>query len=217
MHIRQLVDPVRQRQRRYDTMVSLLHLGDDETVLSVGCGEGNSFEKFNRTNPVTGIDLFETSRLPNDPRFQYVQRTSDEFPFGNGQFDVAVCIGVLEHITDPDVLAATCREIRRVGRRYLVLVPHYWTLVEPHYGFPFFQHLPVRVQAKMTRALGLRHAPGHAAHEYEVLNYFPTRMWLSYFPSAHHRTYWHVGPMITNLIMLGNGAGTGDGETYSSC
>ena len=204
MHVRNLVNPAAQRLRRYDTIIRLLQLRPRESVLSVGCGQGDSFERFNATNPITGIDIFPTSHIDYNERFQYVQRTGDDFPFVDNEFDAVVCIGVLEHITNPQTLYATCREIVRTGRKYLVLVPHFWTIVEPHYGLPWFQHLPETAQRRLTERFGLRYAPGREARLYERLNYFPTRRWLSFFPpDACKTTYMHIGPLITNLIIYG--------------
>src|SRR5258708_29879639 len=110
MNVRGLINPSSQRQRRYQTIASLLKLGPNETVLSVGCGEGNSFEAFNTTNPICGLDIFEESPITLSDRFTYVHRTGDDFPFSDRQFDAVVCIGVLEHIFPTSTLIKTAAE-----------------------------------------------------------------------------------------------------------
>jgi ubiquinone/menaquinone biosynthesis C-methylase UbiE len=202
LHPRNFYNPIRQKQRRYERIVSLLDLKPTDKVLNVGCGEGLTFEHFNKVNPIVGVDLFEKSKIKQD-NFKYVQIKGDgTLPFADNEFDAVVCIGVLEHVKPFEALERTCREIERVGKKYLILVPNYNTIIEPHYAFPFFQHLPISVQRWLHGVLNLRlEMDERKENPYEEINYFPTKKWLSLFTNANATIHNHIGFLITNLMV----------------
>jgi SAM-dependent methyltransferase len=201
VNVRRYYNPIGRRRRRYEVMTRLVDLQPEDRILSIGCGAGLSFEVFNGVNPITGVDIRPTSELHGRPNFTYVQRTGNRLPFEDGAFDVVICLGVLEHLPDPDLLEATCAEIRRLAPRHVVLVPNYWTVVEPHYSFPFFQLLPKPWQKVLTERFGLRYAGHGEERVYEDIVYKRTPGWMSYFPGSRHQVYWHIGPLITNLLI----------------
>ncbi|KKR05548.1 MAG: Methyltransferase type 11 [candidate division WS6 bacterium GW2011_GWF2_39_15] len=202
LHPRNFYNPVKQKQRRYDKIVSLLRLKPTDTVLNVGCGEGLTFETFNNTNPITGVDLFKEGKIHRKD-FKYVQITGKgELPFKDKEFDAVVCIGVLEHVKPFEALQKTCNEIERVGKKFLILVPDYNTLIEPHYAFPFFQHLPIPIQKWLHKMLNLRlELDKRRENPYEEINYYPTKKWLGLFKEAKYTIHKHIGILITNLII----------------
>ncbi|MBI2357249.1 class I SAM-dependent methyltransferase [Candidatus Dojkabacteria bacterium] len=202
LHPRNFYNPIRQKQRRYDKIVKLLNLKPTDRVLNVGCGEGLTFEYFNKENPITGVDLFKESKI-NRPNFIYLQIKGDgTLPFKDEEFDAVVCIGVLEHVKPYEALQKTCKEIQRVGKKFLILVPDYNTIIEPHYAFPFFQHLPISVQKWLHSILNLRlELDERKENPYEEINYFPTKKWLSLFNGAKATIHRHIGIFITNLII----------------
>ena len=201
INLRRYYNPVGRRRRRYEVMTRLLKLRPRDRILSVGSGAGLSFEVFNDVNEITGVDIRASSELSPRSNFTYVQRTGPRLPFDDGAFDVVICLGVLEHLPEPELLATTCAEIRRLAPRHLVLVPHFWTLVEPHYSFPLFQLLPRGLQRVLTERIGLRYAGHGEERVYEDIVYKRTRDWMRYFPDSRHRAYGHIGPLILNLII----------------
>ena len=64
MNYRQLFDPVRRRKERYNAICSLLKIKDSDTILDIGYGHGLSFEVFNRTNQIVGLDLYDKHHAP---------------------------------------------------------------------------------------------------------------------------------------------------------
>lgn len=202
LHPRRFYNPVKQKTRRYERIVELLKLEPTDTILNVGCGEGLTFENFNKVNPITGVDLFKESKI-HQKNFKYKQISGDgTLPFKDKEFDVVVSIGVLEHIHPMEALAKTCSEIARVGKKYLILVPHNDTIIEPHYAFPLFQKLPIGWRERIHNSLKLRlEMDDGKTNPFEDITYLPTKEWLRLFPGAKAETYWHIGPFITNQII----------------
>jgi 2-polyprenyl-6-hydroxyphenyl methylase/3-demethylubiquinone-9 3-methyltransferase len=88
-------------------------------VLDVGCGGGLSCEFLAaRGALVSGIDLSSKSIAAAAAHagqqgyaIDYRQGRAEQLPYGDLQFDVVVCVDVLEHVSD---LRQTLREIHRV-------------------------------------------------------------------------------------------------------
>jgi len=100
------------------------------SILDVGCGEGVLIHKWaGRIAPgrVVGLDLedpaiqaeWEKRQAPN---LEYRVMKAENLPFGDGEFELASAIEVLEHVPDP---AHTVAEMARVARggHLLVSVP----------------------------------------------------------------------------------------------
>jgi SAM-dependent methyltransferase len=97
-------------------------------VLEVGCGEGIVLAHLAARLPGTrfeGLELDEgalrqaRARCPAVP---VVRGDACHLPFGDGSFDLVVCLEVLEHLPDP---RRALREARRVASHGCLLsVPH---------------------------------------------------------------------------------------------
>jgi len=96
------------------------------SVLDVGCGEGVLTAQFaDRIDGgrIVGIDLddpklraeWEQRRRGN---LEYRAEEATSLSFGDGEFDVATAIEVLEHVPEPE---ATLSEMARVAERYLLV------------------------------------------------------------------------------------------------
>jgi 2-polyprenyl-3-methyl-5-hydroxy-6-metoxy-1,4-benzoquinol methylase len=100
-----------------------------ESVLDVGCGEGVLTEAWAKRldgGRVVGVDLddpklraeWHTRRRDN---LEFRAHDATSLPYGDGEFDMATAIEVLEHVPEPE---ATLAEMARVaGRWLLVSVP----------------------------------------------------------------------------------------------
>jgi ubiquinone/menaquinone biosynthesis C-methylase UbiE len=135
----------------------LFSLAAPRSVLDVGCGEGVLTARWAErlgSGRVVGVDL-------DDPKLraewshrtrrnlEFLAMEAGELRFGDGEFDLAGAIEVLEHVPDPD---RTVAEMARVaGRHLLVSVPRE----------PVWRALNV-ARGAYVRQLG--NTPGHVNH-----------------------------------------------------
>ena len=139
------------------TLQELLQHAAPESILDVGCGEGVLTERWAEQldpRPVVGIDL-EDPKLQVEwaarqrPNLQFRAMPAEHLPFGDGEFDLATAIEVLEHVPEPE---HTVAEMARVARRYaLVSVPRE----------PLWRVLNLARGAYLT---DLGNTPGHVNH-----------------------------------------------------
>lgn len=120
--------------------------------VDLGCGDGIVGGILSRTcglQPLVGVDQIEVDVLKEGYR-SFVQADLHELPFGEGEFDYAVSVCVVEHLPD---LAGALREIRRVlkpGGTY------HFTTPSPRFdtstlGYRFFSLLGLRQAAEGHR------------------------------------------------------------------
>jgi 2-polyprenyl-3-methyl-5-hydroxy-6-metoxy-1,4-benzoquinol methylase len=95
------------------------------SLLDVGCGEGVLTHRWAQRldGRIVGLDLedaaiqaeWEKRRAPN---LEYRVMKAENLPFGDGEFDVATAIEVLEHVPDPE---HTVAEMVRVAAGHLLV------------------------------------------------------------------------------------------------
>jgi hypothetical protein len=76
--------------------------------------------------------------------------------FADHQFDVVFSNSVIEHLGTIEDQRRMAREVQRVADRHFVQTPNRYFPIEPHFLFPCFQFLPLRVQVwlLMHRRMG---------------------------------------------------------------
>jgi SAM-dependent methyltransferase len=138
-------------------MLDLLGRAQPRSILDVGCGEGVLTEMWaDRLEPerVVGIDL-DDPKLEAEwqrrarPNLAFRTGLGHELPYGDGEFDAATAMEVLEHVPDPSAVLA---EMARVASRWiLVSVPRE----------PLWRGLNL---ARGTYLRDLGNTPGHLNH-----------------------------------------------------
>lgn len=104
-------------------------------ILDYGCGAGFVCSLFAELGfDVTGVDIspaaLEIARK-REPSATFVEATADgKLPFADASFDLIACLGVLEHVPEPEPIVA---ELNRVAREDASAV---WVL--PNARSPFF-------------------------------------------------------------------------------
>lgn len=153
----------------------------DMKIIDIGCGiDGRSFEDFIPLNwQVVGVDLKDEERINHThPNFKYIKRdASDLSRFKDKNFDLAVSVGMLEHITNETAFKKIISEISRLAKQYIVIVPYKYCWIEPHYGIPFFPLYPYSFKLQMVKFFNLS---GHREVVKKDPSYIRNNyMWLS--------------------------------------
>ena len=183
-NLRDVIDTSETRKRRYNLICDLANLKPSHRVLDVGCGVGNSFEVYNKENEIVGLDLDSRQKIFQD-NFRYVQGDGEDMGvFNDQEFDIVICIGVLEHIFPFRKLMKMSSEIQRVGKAYVVGVPHMYTPIEQHYQMPYWQLYPDNFKSFLIKHFSIGCYQKNPKGEYFKLNYFKKNEWLKLFPEA---------------------------------
>jgi SAM-dependent methyltransferase len=136
----------RARARRHERFFALARLQRGARVLDVGCG-ALGLRGLEPQLDVTGVDMHEQPAYPG----AFVRAdVADGLPFADGEFDLAYCSSVIEHVA-PERREAFAREVRRVGRGWFVQTPAYSFPIEPHSLLPGAHWLPVGARRRYWR------------------------------------------------------------------
>jgi SAM-dependent methyltransferase len=136
----------RARERRHAQLFALTGVGPNSRIVDVGCGR-LGLRRHEPDLDITGVDLAER---PDYPGPLVVADVLDGLPFADGEFDLAYCSSVIEHIA-PEDRAAFAREVRRVARGWFVQTPAFSFPIEPHALLPFAHWLPPRLRQPYWR------------------------------------------------------------------
>lgn len=146
------------RQRRFERFRALVApLPRPLKILDIG-GEQLFWQLMEFHHPsecqVTLVNLYSTEvTLPN---FSAIVGDATRLAmFADGTFDVVFSNSVIEHVGRYADQQAMAREVHRLGRSYFIQTPNCHFPIEPHFVFPFFQFLPLRLQIALTRRFNL--------------------------------------------------------------
>jgi len=162
-------------------MLSKVVVADNMKVIDIGCGvDGRSFDEYVPEDwEITGVDILAIERVTHKhPRFSYIQQDAQDLScFRDHEFDLAVSIGMLEHITEEPIFKRIVSELRRIAKQYIVVVPYKYCWLEPHYGVPFFPLLPYSMKLAVVKALNLSNHREAVTRDPEYIN--KNYRWLS--------------------------------------
>jgi SAM-dependent methyltransferase len=127
----------RARARRHARFVEQIAPTAQLRVLDVGCG-GLGLRGLAPTLDITGVDVVER---PGYPGPFVLADPADGLPFADGEFDLAYCNSVIEHVPKSR-RHAFADELRRVARGWYVQTPARSFPIEPHSLLPAAQWLP---------------------------------------------------------------------------
>ena len=122
----------RARERRHERLFALTRVTGTTRILDIGCGR-LGLRRHAPDLDITGVDR---EQRPDYPGPFVEADVLQGLPFADGEFDLAYCSSVIEHV-DPRHREAFARELRRVARGWFVQTPAYSFPVEPHALLPF--------------------------------------------------------------------------------
>jgi ubiquinone/menaquinone biosynthesis C-methylase UbiE len=115
--------------RRVETILELLpRLGSEAKLLDVGCLEGSYTRMYADrigAGSVHGVDvsLIDRARAKDIDAIQFDLNSGEKLPYGDGEFDVVVCIESLEHIYPTDFLLGEIRRVLKPAGIAIIDVP----------------------------------------------------------------------------------------------
>ncbi|HEX3691880.1 MAG TPA: class I SAM-dependent methyltransferase [Solirubrobacteraceae bacterium] len=136
----------RARRRRHERFFACAGLGPQARVLDVGCGR-LGLRALEPRLDITGVDLADRPDYPGP--FVHADAARG-LPFADGEFDLAYCSSVIEHVA-PQQRAAFAAELRRVARGWYVQTPARSFPIEPHALLPFVHWLPRALRRRYWR------------------------------------------------------------------
>ncbi|MFL5845198.1 MAG: class I SAM-dependent methyltransferase [Solirubrobacteraceae bacterium] len=132
------------RERRHATLFP--RLPDDARIVDVGCGT-LGLRALEPARDITGVDRAARPDYPGP----FVQAdVLKGLPFADGEFDLAYCSSVVEHI-DPADRPRFADEVGRVAKAVFVQTPAWSFPVEPHALLPLAHWLPSRIRRPYWR------------------------------------------------------------------
>ncbi len=106
-----------------------------------------------------GIEIVLLNLVAQDPAYPNITATignaADLSRYRDRSFDVVVSNSVIEHLPTPALQARMASEVRRVGMRVYLQTPNRYFPLEPHFLFPFFGILPIRLRAYLLQHMDL--------------------------------------------------------------
>jgi SAM-dependent methyltransferase len=127
----------RARARRHERLFDLTGLRAGMRVVDLGSGP-LGLRAFAAQLDVTGVDRLPKPEYPGP----FVQAdVTDRLPFADGEFDLAYCSSLIEHLP-PSARRGFAAEVRRVARGWFVQTPAVTFPIEPHALLPFAHWLP---------------------------------------------------------------------------
>ena len=124
----------RGRRRVIAELLARVALPPGAEILDAGCGSGRNMVDLALLGTVTGVEIADVSvaRARERGVGEVVQCSITELPFSDAQFDLAVCLDVVEHIDDEVRALAELHRVVRPGGALVVTVPAYQWLWSEH-------------------------------------------------------------------------------------
>lgn len=194
-----------RRKGRVKFMLSKITTKEKMKIIDIGCGvDSRSFDVYVPPDwEITGVDIHPVEQVQHQhPNFIYLQQDAQDLSrFKDHEFDLAVSIGMLEHITEESVFKSIVSEIRRVAKQYIVVVPYKYCWIEPHYGVPFFPLLPYSAKRALVKAFNLSNQREVVRRDPDYIN--KNYRWLSNteYREAFHDSIIYVLPTLETIAI----------------
>ena len=112
------------------------YIRNNDNILDIGCGDGDTCHNFARDNEVFGIDISEFAlkkAIGKGLKACVCNIDDDKFPFKDGSFDVVLILDVLEHTMDPVTVIKEAKRTLSKNGLMIVTVPNALNLMNRLY------------------------------------------------------------------------------------
>ena len=80
---------------------------------------------------------------------------TDLSEYADKEFDLVFSNSVIEHVGGGEAQEKMASEMKRVGKHYYLQTPNRYFFMEPHFQFPLFQFLPMKVKIFLIKRFQL--------------------------------------------------------------
>lgn len=157
------------RERLARLLGGRLEVLDGKKVLEAGCGAGRFSEVMLESGAdLYAVDLSEAVEANHEnckqyPKYHVCQADILKLPFPPGQFDIVICIGVVQHTPDPEkTMSSLCSQVRPGGMLVLDHYSHAYSLTFSRRGLrAILVRLPTGFAFRISKGVTISLWPFH--------------------------------------------------------
>ncbi|MEA2575705.1 MAG: hypothetical protein QOH93_3003 [Chloroflexia bacterium] len=135
-------------------------------VLDLGAGMGGLSVALLREFGDSGLEVQATDYNPSYAQIARLRArrysldlpitvaAGEKLPYSDSQFDVVLCMDVLEHVQDVEAVLSEIFRVLKPGGVVLTTVPNRRAFRDPHYHLPLINWLPTPISEQIIRRVG---------------------------------------------------------------
>jgi SAM-dependent methyltransferase len=120
------------------------------TVLDIGAGESPWRFLMDKSVSYQGLDIKSADKFGMSEQKDVIYYEGTIYPFSNSTFDAAICVEVLEHSSNPDLLLSEAFRVLRPGGIFILTVP--WSARLHYKPFDFNRFTRYKLNEMLTQA-----------------------------------------------------------------
>ena len=171
-----------------DVRAALGPNANGKRVLDLGTGMGGLAVALLREYPADNLRLdamdynYDYCRIARLRARRYglilplVAGAGEQLPYRSEQFDLVICLDVLEHVADAPAVLREIYRVLRPGGMVLTTVPNRHAFRDPHYHLPLINWLPRAIAERIVERAG-RSKAGGPLHDRQGLSELNTYAW----------------------------------------
>lgn len=145
------------RRKRFKPLIKYLSGKSNMKILDIG-GFNDSLKFLDKqilkNNRLTILNIEKIDVIHENINFILGSGT-DESLFAENEFDLVISNSVIEHVSTFVLQSKLVKNIYYWGKKHFVQTPNYYFPIEPHFLFPFFQFLPIKIRAFILTKISL--------------------------------------------------------------
>lgn len=196
------------RQRKLQTFYDRLMPEESSSILNIGYSsvEHSSLDNFLEKHyphrgQITSLGIDEPGAYQQRfPEIKVVQYDGEEFPFEDGEFDIAWSNAVIEHVGGWDKQKKFLSEINRVSKKAFVTTPNRFFPIEVHTKIPFLHYLPKTIFDRLLKYMGKVWATGDYMHLLSERDFLRLAQECHISNKSIVKNY--IGPFVLDFVLI---------------